>query len=88
MRINFCHFVLQSSEKDVEIPEIWKGKRSKTIRSSSPPHNAFKRWRKSTTAIKSSSESKITNNNSCSTNAAEEDMSLLKFLAIVSTIIN
>ncbi|XP_066248225.1 inositol-trisphosphate 3-kinase homolog isoform X3 [Euwallacea similis] len=66
-----------TSEQDLEDSEIWKSGRQsggKTIRSPSP-HNAFKRWRKA-------KQIKLNGSKQASDNVnAEEEMSLLKFLA-------
>lgn len=77
-------FLLQSNDKDLEVADLWKRHR-KTVRSPSPS-NAFKCWR-----IKSnlkSAESKNAINASklaiSSKDRSEEEMSFLKFLAIVS----
>ncbi|XP_074031719.1 inositol-trisphosphate 3-kinase-like protein isoform X2 [Leptinotarsa decemlineata] len=75
-------FISTASDKDIEVADLWK-RHGKTVRSPSP-HNAFKRWR-----IKSNlkaAESKNGINGSMlainSKDRTEEDMSLLKFLAI------
>lgn len=71
--------MLQSSDQDVEDSEIWKsGRHGKTIRSPSP-HNAFKRWRKA-----NQSKHAINGTKTIDSIKSEEEMSLLKFLAIVS----
>lgn len=69
---------LSPSDHEIEASEIWKpGRHGKTIRSPSP-HNAFKRWRKANQNKNALNGTKrgpdIIN--------VEEDMSLLKFLAI------
>lgn len=76
--------------------DIWKNRHA-SIKPSSvrtttdSPHSTFKRWRKSVAGLKLSesknaiNSSKLTVNNYCfDRGASEEDMSLLKFLAIVS----
>lgn len=69
---------LSTSEQDVEVSEIWKnGRQGKTIRSPSP-HNAFKRWRKANQNKHAINGTKHT----IDSLNREEDMSLLKFLAI------
>lgn len=76
--INFA----QTGEKDVEVAELWKGRRQKP----ESPHSAFRRWRKS--ASLKLSEAKTTNSKIGGKDKnTEEDMSLLKFLAIVSVIL-
>lgn len=71
-----------SSDKDIEVADLWK-KRGKTVRSPSP-HNAFKRWRIKSNLKAAESKngldgSKLAIN---SKDRTEDDMSLLKFLAI------
>lgn len=80
--IDLLFSFLQSGDKDLETADLWKLKSTKPVRSPSP-HNAFKKWRKagikpseSKNAINDSKTKKDKNN--------EEDMSLLKFFAIVS----
>lgn len=83
--------LFQTGENDVEVAEIWKSRRTKpTVRSSESPHNAFRRWRKSA-SLKLTSDSKGGNNEqktavNSKEKSVEEEMSLLKFLAIVSKI--
>ncbi|XP_072393091.1 inositol-trisphosphate 3-kinase homolog isoform X3 [Diabrotica undecimpunctata] len=71
-----------SSEKDLEVADLWK-KRGKTVRSPSP-HNAFKRWRIKTNLKAAESKNGIDGSKLAinSKERTEEDMSLLKFLAI------
>ncbi|CAH1115236.1 unnamed protein product [Psylliodes chrysocephalus] len=74
--------VRRSSDKDIEVADLWK-KRGKTVRSPSP-HNAFKRWRIKSNLKAAESKngldgSKLAIN---SKDRTEDDMSLLKFLAI------
>lgn len=72
---------MQTGEKDVEVSELWKGRRQKP----ESPHSAFRRWRKSASLKLSESSrsgnSKVNNKEK----SPDEEMSLLKFLAIVST---
>ncbi|CAG9760595.1 unnamed protein product [Ceutorhynchus assimilis] len=70
---------LSASEPEVEDSEIWKSARhGKTIRSPSP-HNAFKRWRKAN----QNKHQDINGAKRCLDSFKnEEEMSLLKFLAI------
>ncbi|CAG9862384.1 unnamed protein product [Phyllotreta striolata] len=73
----------KSSDKDIEVAEIWKKRGGKTVRSPSP-HNAFKRWRiksnlKAAESKNGLDAAKLAIN---SKEGSEEDMSLLKFLAI------
>lgn len=63
----------------MEVSELWKSRRQKP----ESPHSAFRRWRKSASlklTETKNANSKIANKEKNS----EEDMSLLKFLAIVS----
>lgn len=80
--------MLQTGDKDVEVSDIWKSRRNKPNVKSESPHNAFRRWRKSASSKLSESRSG-TNDSKTPVNSREkdpeEDMSLLKFLAIVST---
>lgn len=80
--------LLQTGDKDVEVSEIWKSRRNKPNVKSESPHSAFRRWRKSASSKLSESRSG-TNDSKTPVNSkekdSEEDMSLLKFLAIVST---
>ncbi|CAH0555216.1 unnamed protein product [Brassicogethes aeneus] len=70
-----------SGEKDLEATDLWKYKHTKPVRSTSP-HNAFKRWRKS--SLKPSESKNAINDSKTNTkeNGSEEDMSLLKIFAI------
>jgi hypothetical protein len=74
---------LQNGDKDIEVTDIWK-RHPKTVRGGSP-HNAFKRWRKSAGLKLSESKSAISGSRlAVGDKGGDEDMSLLKFLAIVS----
>ncbi|XP_044271153.1 inositol-trisphosphate 3-kinase homolog isoform X3 [Tribolium madens] len=66
----------KNGDKDIEVSDFWK--RKKAVRAGSP-HGAFKRWRKSA-GLKIESKSPI--NGTKVEKNGEEDMSLLKFLAI------
>ncbi|KAF7287393.1 hypothetical protein GWI33_001747 [Rhynchophorus ferrugineus] len=69
---------LSTSDQEIEASQIWKpGRHGKTIRSPSP-HNAFKRWRKANQS-KNALNGRKRGTDSIN---IEEDMSLLKFLAI------
>lgn len=81
--------LFQTGESDVEVTGLWKTRRTKpAVRSSESPHTAFRRWRKSASLKLTSdpkggsTEQKIVANGKDKN--AEEEMSLLKFLAIVS----
>jgi 1D-myo-inositol-triphosphate 3-kinase len=72
---------LQNGDKDIEVTDIWK-RHPKTVRGGSP-HNAFKRWRKSAGLKLSESKSAISGSRlAVGDKGGDEDMSLLKFLAI------
>lgn len=78
--------LLQPNEKDIEVADLWKH-HGKTVRSPSP-HNAFKRWRIKSNLKRAESKSGVNGSNMAihsKEQRAEDDMSLLKFLAIVSS---
>ncbi|XP_973087.3 inositol-trisphosphate 3-kinase homolog isoform X3 [Tribolium castaneum] len=70
--------LITNGDKDIEVSDFWK--RKKAVRAGSP-HGAFKRWRKSAGLKLAESKSAI-NGTKVDKNSGEEDMSLLKFLAI------
>ncbi|XP_057652786.1 inositol-trisphosphate 3-kinase homolog isoform X2 [Diorhabda carinulata] len=72
----------KSSDKDIEVADVWKT-RGKPVRSPSP-HNAFKRWRIKANLKAAESKNGIEGSKLAvnSKDKNEEDMSLLKFLAI------
>ena len=79
----FCFTLLQNGDKDIEVTDIWK-RHPKSVRAASP-HSAFKRWRKSAGLKLTETKSAINGSRvAVGDKGGEEDMSLLKFLAIVS----
>lgn len=84
--VNF-QSLLQSSEKDLE--ELWNGKASgknksnstKTITRSESPKSAFERWRK-TGSVRKQVQPTV---KMLPEKSQDDDMSLLKFLALVSS---
>lgn len=74
---------MQNGDKDIEVADIWKSRHSKPVRAPSP-HSAFKRWRKSATMKLTDTKSAINGQQKVTDKGQEEDMSLLKFLALVS----
>ncbi|CAH1155942.1 unnamed protein product [Phaedon cochleariae] len=75
----FDCFISTSSDKDVEVADLWK-RQKKTVRSPSP-HNAFRRWRIKTN-LKAAEKHGINGSKMTISSKSDEEMSLLKFLAI------
>ncbi|XP_063925862.1 inositol-trisphosphate 3-kinase homolog isoform X6 [Zophobas morio] len=72
---------LKNGDKDIEVTDIWK-RHPKSVRAASP-HSAFKRWRKSAGLKLTETKSAINGSRvAVGDKGGEEDMSLLKFLAI------
>ncbi|KAJ3643020.1 hypothetical protein Zmor_025760 [Zophobas morio] len=70
-----------NGDKDIEVTDIWK-RHPKSVRAASP-HSAFKRWRKSAGLKLTETKSAINGSRvAVGDKGGEEDMSLLKFLAI------
>lgn len=76
-------FILQSNDKDIDVADFWKCKPTKSSVPTETSKSAFKRWRKNNGAAKNQN-SQPNKQTDTQEKKKDEDMSLLKFLALVS----
>ncbi|KAK4876160.1 hypothetical protein RN001_012582 [Aquatica leii] len=72
--------VFSTNDKDIQLSRIWKSRPSSPVRSETT-QTGFKRWRKNS-GLKSNKISINSSNSQVSEKCKEDEMSLLKFLAI------
>lgn len=73
---------LQTNDKDIEVSRVWKSRPSTSPVRSETAHTGFKRWRRNN-ALKPPKVA-VNGTNALPPEKCKEEMSLLKFLALVS----